>query len=406
MANTIIDSIMSQVPQQAISALAARFGVSNGAAATGLGTSAAAVLASLASRSNDTGLMQQLIQHSGDVLHSGVLTDLTSVAGGQSVPSGVHTGASFISNLFGSQLGPVENAVAKAAGLPASAGAGLTAVAGPAVLGFLGQQISSRGLSASSLGSWLAGEAANLRSLLPSGLGSLLTGGGAIASGVASRATTEVRKIATEPEAKGFNWLLPLLGLLLLAVIAWLLLRGCKSEPAPAPVTVTAPAAPTISAAPVIAALGAFIDRKLPDGTVLHIPTNGIENHLIDFIESNKPVDKTTWFDFDRLLFDTGSAALQPGSQEQLNNISAILKAYPKVNAKIGGYTDNTGDAAANLKLSDDRANSVTHELVGSGIDATRLEAKGYGEDHPVASNATPEGRQQNRRISLLVTAK
>ena len=158
--------------------------------------------------------------------------------------------------------------------------------------------------------------------------------------------------------------------------------------------------------APVVAALGAFTGLKLPDGVELNIPKLGVENKLIDWIESSNPVDTTTWFDFDRLLFATGSATLEPASQEQLNNVAAILKAYPKVKIKLGGYTDNTGDPAANLKLSDDRAKSVEAELVKLGIDPARMQAEGYGQDHPVADNKTEEGRQLNRRISLRVTEK
>ena len=123
-------------------------------------------------------------------------------------------------------------------------------------------------------------------------------------------------------------------------------------------------------------------------------------------IESSKPVDNDTWFDFDRLLFATGSATLEPASHEQLSNIAAIMKAYPKVKIKLGGYTDNTGDPAANLKLSDDRAKNVMAELVKLGVDPSRMEAKGYGEDHPVGDNKTEEGRQLNRRISLRLTEK
>jgi outer membrane protein OmpA-like peptidoglycan-associated protein len=111
-------------------------------------------------------------------------------------------------------------------------------------------------------------------------------------------------------------------------------------------------------------------------------------------------------FSFDRLLFSTGSATLQPQSSEQLHNIAAILKAYPNTHLTIGGYTDNTGDAAQNLKLSQDRADSVTAELVKLGVAKDRLLAKGYGEQHPVGDNATEAGRAQNRRISMLVTQK
>ena len=117
-------------------------------------------------------------------------------------------------------------------------------------------------------------------------------------------------------------------------------------------------------------------------------------------------MDTTSWFNFDRLLFDTGKATLQPSSQEQLANIAAILKAYPNAHVKIGGYTDNTGDAAANVALSDARAKNVMDALVAAGVDPSRLESKGYGDQYPVGDNATEEGRAQNRRIALLVTQK
>jgi len=122
--------------------------------------------------------------------------------------------------------------------------------------------------------------------------------------------------------------------------------------------------------------------------------------------DSSAPVSDATWFDFDRLLFDTGAATLQPASEEQLTNIAAILKAYPQVKIRIGGYTDNTGDPAANLQLSEQRADNVMAELVRLGIDPARMTAKGYGAEDPIADNSTEEGRQKNRRISLRVTDK
>jgi len=97
---------------------------------------------------------------------------------------------------------------------------------------------------------------------------------------------------------------------------------------------------------------------------------------------------------------------LQPASEEQLTNIAAILKAYPQVKIRIGGYTDNTGDPAANLRLSEDRADNVMAELVRLGIEPARMSAKGYGAEDPIADNSTSEGRQKNRRISLRVTDK
>lgn len=115
-------------------------------------------------------------------------------------------------------------------------------------------------------------------------------------------------------------------------------------------------------------------------------------------------VDGAAWFDFDRLLFASGKATLQSASQEQLINIAAILNAYPQVRIRIGGYTDNTGDPGANLRLSEERANNVMDELVKLGIDPARMSARGYGEHDPIADNSTEDGRQKNRRISLRVT--
>ena len=188
------------------------------------------------------------------------------------------------------------------------------------------------------------------------------------------------------PEAKR-NWLWPLLllGLLLIAALWWF----------------------NRAKAPEVPAVANLFKLNLPDGTVLNVPENGIENQLVKFItDSSRPVDDTTWFNFDRLLFDTGKATLQPSSQEQLGNIAAILKAYPNAHVKIGGYTDNTGDAAANVALSDARAKNVMNAFVAAGIDPSRLEAKGYGDQYPVGDNNTEEGRALNRRIALLVTAK
>ena len=174
------------------------------------------------------------------------------------------------------------------------------------------------------------------------------------------------------------------------------------NRPKPTPIVETPPpvTAPAASALP-----AGYTTLKLPDGTSLNVPETGIESQLAAFIaDPDKKVDKTTWFNFDRLTFDTGKDTLQDSSQEQLNNVAAILKAYPNVTARIGGYTDNKGNARANLKLSTDRAKNVMDALVAAGIDESRLDSKGYGDAHPVASNDTEDGRAQNRRIALLVT--
>ena len=156
-----------------------------------------------------------------------------------------------------------------------------------------------------------------------------------------------------------------------------------------------------------IASLGDFFKRKLANGIELNIPEFGIESKLIDFVESKDALSKDSWYNFDRLTFTTGSATIDMDkSKEQLGNIASIMKAYPNLKVKIGGYTDNTGNAANNMKLSQSRADSVKAALANLGIALDRMAAEGYGVAHPVASNDTPEGRAQNRRIALRVTAK
>jgi K(+)-stimulated pyrophosphate-energized sodium pump len=146
--------------------------------------------------------------------------------------------------------------------------------------------------------------------------------------------------------------------------------------------------------------------KKLSTGKELNFLENGIESKLLSFIESDKAVDKTTWFDFANVNFETGSAKLKQSSLPEINNIVEILKANPNVNIKVGGYTDNTGNAAENLKLSDSRALCIKAALAGLGIAPSRLESEGYGQEHPIASNDTEEGKAQNRRISVRVTKK
>ncbi|MCU0314974.1 MAG: OmpA family protein [Fimbriimonadaceae bacterium] len=148
-------------------------------------------------------------------------------------------------------------------------------------------------------------------------------------------------------------------------------------------------------------------NADLPGGANITFNANGIEGQLIAFIrDENKPVDRTTWFTFDSLEFESGRATIRPSSQKQLENIATILRAFPDVKLKIGGYTDNTGNAETNQKLSTDRANATRDALITLGIDGTRLEAEGYGPQFPKADNATEEGRQKNRRIDVRVTAK
>jgi outer membrane protein OmpA-like peptidoglycan-associated protein len=106
------------------------------------------------------------------------------------------------------------------------------------------------------------------------------------------------------------------------------------------------------------------------------------------------------------VLFDTGKYSLKSGAREKLAKVAGILLAYPGLNIEIGGYTDNVGGDAMNQKLSENRATSVRDYLVQQGVAPNSVSTKGFGNSSPVASNNNSAGRQQNRRVELLVSGE
>jgi outer membrane protein OmpA-like peptidoglycan-associated protein len=106
------------------------------------------------------------------------------------------------------------------------------------------------------------------------------------------------------------------------------------------------------------------------------------------------------------VLFDTGQHTLKPGAREKLATVAGILLAYPDLSLEVDGHTDNVGDDDYNQSLSERRAESVRGYLVQQGIPSTAIAAFGYGESQPVASNNIPAGRQQNRRVELVVSGE
>ena len=106
------------------------------------------------------------------------------------------------------------------------------------------------------------------------------------------------------------------------------------------------------------------------------------------------------------VLFDTGKYSLKPGAREKLAKVAGILLAYPGLNIEVGGYTDNVGGDQMNQTLSENRAASVRDYLVQQGVSSSAVTAKGFGNSLAVASNDNSAGRQQNRRVELLVSGE
>lgn len=103
----------------------------------------------------------------------------------------------------------------------------------------------------------------------------------------------------------------------------------------------------------------------------------------------------------DKILFDVDSATIKPGAASNVDKLATVLTKYPKTTITVAGYTDNTGRPDYNVKLSERRANAVKFALADRGVGGERISTMGFGADNPVASNASPDGRAQNRRVEL-----
>jgi outer membrane protein OmpA-like peptidoglycan-associated protein len=103
------------------------------------------------------------------------------------------------------------------------------------------------------------------------------------------------------------------------------------------------------------------------------------------------------------ILFAVNSSTVAPGLQDDLFKVARSLQAYPNTTVQVVGHTDSTGEAGFNQSLSERRANAVANELLNGGVPQSRVRAFGRGEDQPVASNLTVEGRAQNRRVEIVI---
>lgn len=116
-----------------------------------------------------------------------------------------------------------------------------------------------------------------------------------------------------------------------------------------------------------------------------------------------KPTDRGMVLTLGDVLFDTGRAELSPGAARNLDGLVQFLNEHPDRRIEIDGYTDSVGTDGYNQDLSQRRADTVKSTLVGRGIDPARIVSKGYGKEFPLASNSDSAGRQQNRRVEVII---
>jgi OmpA-OmpF porin, OOP family len=364
---------------------------------------------------------------------SGVLDNLGGFLGNDS-GSLLSKGAGLLGGLFGNKLNGITSLISNFSGLKSSSASSLLSMALPAVLGLIGKHSTG---GASGIASLLSSQKDNIAAAMPAGLNlsSVLGNIGGNVTNVVSGAKETATHYANETVEKtggGLKFLLPLLLLIAAAMGAWYFFgKGCNNtaETVAHNVTDTIKAATEQVSTDVKAVVanvtgkydsltnefvydaGKNVTIDLPNGAgKLEVGENSTENKLYKFLsDANTTIDtvKGNWFEFTNVKFKTGSADITDASMAQLKNMVAISKGYPAAQFKLGGYTDNTGAAAANVALSQKRADAVVAMLKKIGAAATSItSAKGYGPEWPIADNATAEGRAQNRRVAVNVKSK
>jgi OmpA-OmpF porin, OOP family len=389
---TFLAQVIALIPDSTKTRFADNLGLPAEQFRHGLATSLGKLITTLQDREEEPGLKASVIKLIPSLDAEQAARQLQQYNPDRQVDSGLeHLAQQFLKVVFGSRIASVADAIAVTSRMSQPAALGLLNVAAASLLAFLGQNRQRAAVLP-----WTGMTKANAT------YGGQ-TGAGIAAAGLATAAAPARKKRGI------LGWLIPA-AIALLTVWGLMNLFNRPTPPINASSGVVAPVK-VVSDKPVKSFtnqdLGRMIEVRLPSGMSLTIPENGIENQLLQFVQNpDRPVDKTTWFNFDRILFDSAKATLKKESYQQLDNVAAILQAFPMVQLKIGGYTDSSGNKASNQRLSAQRATAVMTHLTSLGVANNRLKAEGYGDQFPMASNASPEGRALNRRIALRVTQK
>jgi OOP family OmpA-OmpF porin len=447
--NYFIGSMVHQV--------SAAFGESESRTSAALGSVVPLALGGLLARVQQPGGAAELLSLAQQVQRRGLLGDLSVLLRGLSAPPAAATptagslpsrGADMMRSLLGAAYAPAVAGISQQAGVGEATVGSLLSTAVAVLLGLLGRQAAQDNLDASGLQAYLSSQRSSVLGALgklPNGLGSTVatlvmdaapTGAPvAPAQPLGSASAPAARPVPASPAVRPvvspvvpvaasprrWLWLLVLV-VVGLGVLAYLL-RGGQASKAGKPTAAAAVLADTANAGPValttyydaasgnyIYDTGATTTVELLDGTPLKVGSTSLEAKLAKFLNDNKQVisaDKTRdWLVLDRVYFEPGKATLTAGSQVQFENLAAILKASPRAVIQLAGFTDDRGEAKANLLLSADRANVARKLLLEAGVEPSRVAARGYGHEHPISSNSTAEGRAQNRRLAIRVVQK
>jgi OmpA-OmpF porin, OOP family len=328
-------------------------------------------------------------------------------SGGSTTSSMLGAGQQLVGKIFPGKGSSVTDLLARSGGVSSSSATSLLSLAAPLIMGVLGKRAAAQNLDANGVANALLSEKSEIAAAAPSGLSQILSGGPTVVSR-APDTVTEVPRYTptaprdvrrepyvdrsyTEPRRPGFGRWLPLL-LIALGALALLMFLRPRTPRAGVPDLASQ-------------AKNALSNITLPGGSSISVPAGSINYSLAQFLADGSQAAPRT-FVFDHLNFETGSTQLTPDSAQTVNNLAQVLKAYPNAQVQLSGHTDNTGAADANRSLSLTRADTIKTMLVTQGVPAERISTQGFGQDHPLASNDTEEGRARNRRTELTVTNK
>lgn len=450
MSLNIIDLIKGQLGPALISQAASQLGESESGISKAISGLLPAVVGGLANNADKPGVLDSL----NGAASGGLLSNLL---GGSSNNSLI---ATILAAIFGDKIGGLVSAVSAYAGISDSSTQSLLNMVTGATVGSVGKYAADNNLGTSGIKGLLEDQKGIVSSLLPAGLsvaslglGNVFGGAGAtehinvgptenVSGGTTANVRTPNPVTTTSPldEPKievnrGGNthvhvdnadnnngggsiwkWLLPLL---LLALAAWFLWKQCDKNSTETTVVSDSSAVVNDSAmvntpadsATVSGTSAAKTDSDIDlNGVALKGYKGGLEDSMITFLKSGNYASakddaalKDNWYTFDKVNFKIGSSTeLEAGSQVQMDNLLAILKAYPDAKIKIGGYTDKTGVEADNVKLSQARADYIKNWLAGKGVGAQVLTAEGYGSKFAtVAKEATNEERAIDRKMAV-----
>lgn len=301
-------------------------------------------------------------------------------------------GTTIATQLLGSQLGPVSAALAGQSGLKGESMGSLIRLGGPMVVGavakMLGNAPPARGLA-----DLVDSERPAIMAALPPGIRELL---GPLAAAQTPLSGTAVE--AARRDGGSINRRAVALIAAIVAVGLLIGLRSCDDQAADRAAQSTT-TTPMVTEAP-----REVMEIVLPDGTALSLQSGHVGFELVRFLQSAEPAPRA--FRFEALGFDSADNSLDAPSAATVGTVSAIMKAFPTMTARIVGHTDSEGDAAANQALSQARARSVEAQIEADGIAIDRIASEGRGQSEPIATNETAEGRAQNRRTIILVLTK